>query len=161
MERMDASSWNRSAALARPSEAEFSRPDSSGFWPRALLPKNLSSYQDLSSLLEVFEQILPANAAGGVPPSDAVAALNHLKRLQRQAIGDPRLSSRLDIVVRSFAATAARGLGQMSAKNVALAMNSLAMREGHGEFLAAGARRVRDLCRTGHEFHTQVRYTVA
>jgi hypothetical protein len=155
---MDSAAANRTAPAAALARAR--PPASAPPWQapptRVLLPKNLSAYRQLPELLGVFEAILPANAAHEVAPSDAVAALNHLKRLQRQAAGDPRLAARADACTRAFAATAREGLDAMSAKNVALAMNSLAARGDNGPFLEAAARRVRDLCRAGHDFHTQV-----
>ena len=159
MARMDIAAKNRtdriSPALARPTAAKAAAP-----WmgrQRAMLPKNLSSYRYLPDLLDVFETIVPANEAGELAATDAVAALNHLKRLRRQAGGgDGRLVARSDACMRSFAATARRGLASMSAKNVALAMNSLAdLGPGYAGFIADAAARVRELCGSNHEFHTQ------
>jgi hypothetical protein len=141
-------------ALARPRETTAAPPWSANY--RALLPKNLSSFRQLTELLRVFEEILPANSVGELSPSDAVAALNHLKRLRRQAGGDSRLAERTDACICAFAATARAGLGSMSAKNVALVMNSLVdAGPAYAGFLADATARVRELCCSGHEFHTQ------
>lgn len=55
-----------------------------------------------------------------------------------------------------FAASATSGIGRMSAKNLALALNSLAQRKGFDSFFEAAVDRILELCEENHEFHTQV-----
>ena len=51
------------------------------------------------------------NLSGNVAPSDAVAAMNHIKRLHRQAKSDRGLKRRVDTLFGEFSATAQVNLG--------------------------------------------------
>ena len=80
--------------------------------PGGVVPKNLSSYKDLGRLLEVFEGHGLARVRGA-QPSDAVAAMNHLKRLHGQARRDRALNSRLETIFEAFASSAFDGMDSM------------------------------------------------
>ena len=54
-----------------------------------------------------------------------------------------------------FAGSAFYGIDRMSAKNVALSLNSLAQRKGHEAFFEASIGRILQLCHENHEFHSQ------
>eukprot|EP00960_Hanusia_phi_P067963 766744-Hanusia_phi.AAC.1 len=66
---------------------------------RVLLPKNLGSFQNLSELLGLFEELMLRGMEKNIFSSDAVAAMNHLKRLQKQTRGDRVLQGRLETVM--------------------------------------------------------------
>ena len=62
----------------------------------SLVPKNLASFDNIQDLLPIFEVAI-ANSSDLfdlVEAPDAVAALNHLKRLQRHTRGKPELERR-------------------------------------------------------------------
>ena len=135
------------------------RPGSKSWGPtrKSLVPKNLASFQQLESLLPIFEDAMNngTRLEDVVAAPDAVAAMNHLKRLTRQARGQAALSARLEHVLQELARVAEAGIPYMSAKNVALVLNSVSHRQGFDSLYQAGAERIRMLCRCNHKLHTQ------
>ena len=142
-----------------------SAPDSgaSAGWGRkiageSLVPKNLAAYSSIEELLLIFETAI-ANRSTSlrelVEPPDAVAALNHFKRLQRQTRGKPELAARFDHVLAELVGVAEVGIPYMSAKNIALALNSLSHRHEFSSLFQAAVQRIQMLCDTGFLFHTQ------
>jgi len=127
----------------------------------SLVPKNLSSFESIQDLLPIFEEAV-ANGTRFVEVvegADAVAAMNHLKRLSRQVRNDRAVSDRLERVLIELARVAELGmpgkskftcftgtqaqiltltrLPGMSGKNVALALNSVSHRQGFDDLYAA------------------------
>ena len=123
----------------------------------SLVPKNLASFQSIEDLLPIFEAARKngTDLVDVVEGPDAVAAMNHLKRLQRQTRGQPELSDRFERVLKELADVAEVGLPYMSAKNVALALNSVSHRQGFNAMFTAGVRRIRLLCTSNYKLHTQ------
>jgi hypothetical protein len=122
---------------------------------RVLLPKNLSSYIGLAQLLDELEKYREDNRAGNVAPSDAVAAMNHLKRTSKQVKANMHLSDKFHEMFQEFATTATRGFPWMSGKNIALALNAAASVSGNQDTFRQAAARIAQLCEQGHEIHTQ------
>ena len=124
----------------------------------SLVPKNLAAYSSIEELLLIFETAM-ANRSTSlrelVEPPDAVAALNHFKRLQRQTRGKPELAARFDHVLAELVGVAEVGIPYMSAKNIALALNSLSHRHEFASLFEAAVQRIQMLCDTGFLFHTQ------
>ena len=125
-----------------------------------VVPKNLASFQNIEELLPVFERarvddsMLPYDMGVADAP-DAVAAMNHFKRLQRQARRQSNLSDRLERVLHELAQVAEAGMPYMSAKNVALALNSVSHRQGFDALFHVGVQRIELLCTTKYKFHAQ------
>ena len=124
---------------------------------QSLVPKNLAAFQNLENLLPIFEEALNNGTLleSVVAAPDAVAAMNHLKRLNLQTRGQAGLSARLERVLQELAHVAEAGIPYMSAKNVALVLNSVSHRQGFDSLYQAGANRMRMLCTTNHKLHTQ------
>ena len=78
----------------------------------SLVPKNLSSFASIQDLLPIFEEAV-ANGTRFVEVvegADAVAAMNHLKRLSRQVRNDRAVSDRLERVLIELARVAELGM---------------------------------------------------
>lgn len=88
--------------------------------------KNLMAFDSLDSLLAALE-LYKDSSDGTVSAPQAVAAMNHLKRLGSQARGSREVQS-ADSCMEVYSRVAIRGMWRLSAKHVALALN--AVKEG-------------------------------
>lgn len=98
----------------------------------AYLPRDLNRVRQLEQLLAVLDPFIQGAKCSGVAISarDAATALNHLKRLQRQARFDDDKAQLVEDCVQTLARrlVAAPDLSSLEAKHVALALNALADR---------------------------------
>ena len=85
--------------------------------------KNLMAFESLATLLEALELFINEPIDGPVTAQQAVAALNHLKRLSKQA--GRAESARAEICMRWYATVAANGMRRLSGKHIALVLNAI------------------------------------
>ena len=113
----------------------------------SLVPKNLSSFESIQDLLPIFEEAMANDTrfVDVIEAPDAVAAMNHLKRLSGKVRSDA-VSDRLERVLGELARVAELGMSSMSGKNVALALNSVSHRDGFDSLFAEGIARLRTIC---------------
>ena len=100
-----------------------SDPETMARLTSASVLRNLMAFNSLSSLLEALELFVGCPDTGLVTAQQAVAALNHLKRLSKQASEGE--SARVEVCMRWFSTVAARGMRRLSGKHVALALNAI------------------------------------
>jgi len=108
------------------------------------LPKNLTAISRLSELLDTLEPYAANANDCRIPASDAVGALNRLKRLRHQAT-NPSLETRLSFQMQVFGSVALEDVSAMSGKLVSLIVNAIAHSRSHTRLLKAAGDRARIL----------------
>eukprot|EP00960_Hanusia_phi_P001072 29512-Hanusia_phi.AAC.1 len=109
--------------------------------------KRLMSFTSLDELLLTLENFYEHDK-DEIPPQQAVAALNHLKRLKRIEASNRRaveLEEREATCFRFYAGIVERGISRLSAKHVALALNAVRERQGFESMFQLSDRRIRVL----------------
>jgi len=108
------------------------------------LPKNLTGISRLSDLLDTLEPYAVNANDCRIPASDAVGALNRLKRLRHQAT-NPSLETRLSFQMQVFGSLALEDISAMSGKLISLTVNAIAHSKSHTRLLKAAGDRARIL----------------
>jgi hypothetical protein len=90
----------------------------------------------------------------------AVAAMNHLKRLEHSGLSSAE-QKRLELQFRAFAAFAEAGIDTLHGKHISLSLNAVGHRAGYASLFAAAAPRLRALCRRCLACPTQPRHAAA
>ncbi len=110
-------------------------------------------YKSATALMDRLEPFIAlytseGDAAGTrkVRTVGAVAAMNHLKRLERAGLSSAE-QQRLERQFRAFAALAEAGIDTLHGKHISLALNAVGHRPGYVPLFAAAAPRLRALCR--------------
>jgi hypothetical protein len=110
-------------------------------------------YKSATALMDRLEPFIALYNSGGdtdiprkVRTVGAVAAMNHLKRLERAGLSSAE-QHRLELQFRAFAALAEAGIATLHGKHISLALNAVGHRTGHAPLFAAAAPRLRALCR--------------
>jgi hypothetical protein len=116
------------------------------------MPDDLMKYNRASDLMECLDPFIALyssgdNAAGFRKEQTvgAVAALNHLKRLDRPGLSAPE-QQRMDHQFRSFAAVAEAGMDTLQGKHISLSLNAVSHRSGYTSLFIKASQRLRALC---------------
>jgi hypothetical protein len=81
------------------------------------------AFNSLPSLLEALELFMDDPSERNVSAQQAVAALNHLKRLSKHATRGE--AERVQVCMRWYATVASKGMRRLSGKHVALLLNAI------------------------------------
>eukprot|EP00291_Cryptomonas_curvata_P003768 CAMPEP_0172191034 /NCGR_PEP_ID=MMETSP1050-20130122/23456_1 /TAXON_ID=233186 /ORGANISM="Cryptomonas curvata, Strain CCAP979/52" /LENGTH=181 /DNA_ID=CAMNT_0012865997 /DNA_START=394 /DNA_END=936 /DNA_ORIENTATION=+ len=95
------------------------------------IPEDLMRYKSATALMDRLEPFIALYTSGGDAAGPrkaravgAVAAMNHLKRLEHSGVSSAE-QQRLELQFRAFAAIAEAGIGTLHGKHISLALNAV------------------------------------
>ena len=116
------------------------------------MPDDLMKYKSATELMDLLDPFVSLysteNSTTGLRKLraiGAVAALNHLKRLDSPGLGSTE-QERLERQFRSFALVVEAGMDTLHGKHISLSLNAVGQRRGYSSLLSTAAKRLRVLC---------------
>ena len=121
--------------------------------PKLRIPDDLMKYKratDLMDSLEPFITLYNSDGSAAVQSKErtvgAVAAMNHLKRLDHPGLNVSE-KQRMENQFRSFAAVAEAGMETLQGKHISLSLNAVGHRTGYSSLFRKATQRLRSLCK--------------